>query len=683
MKRALAAISVFIVLTAAVCFWTLRDFDAKLQSGLERVVFEKTGRVLSIAGAKTRLSLSPSVELRDMSLRDGDKTLAKVGLLSAEIELMPLLSRRAEVKRFVLRDVSIDAVVNAAENYKKNNDSPAFGTPVENVAVKSARDGFELRLNDVLFEKMRVTLTDAAKGATYVAAIDELTIKENDGKADLNADAMVGGEEYDVRARVDYASRAFDAEIKNPRLFAKINGTAASFADWNAVVKANVTDLKVFKNVVIGLPALENVVATARVEKRAGAVSVPEFDVSTVMNGVLTARISGGVSSFSPLKTDFSADVDAPDLSKIDGFPALPASRIVAAGKIDGGLKIDGLSVVIGKSDLSGTVFAEKKPRLSVHADLKSSVLDLSELLSVNSKSRLTAAIGKTRNRRRAEIPVGKKRVFSDKPLDLNALRAADVNVRASVAKLIAADGTDLGKVDASAAMNGGKFALSNFKLANYLSAQAVMDATGGKAVVGTNVRISALPLKMFWAKSGVDKGTLSGSVVLSGRGASRREIAASLNGKIRLDIRGAHAGAIQIVPAQMSFLKLSKVNEITIPCAVVNLPVVKGVVTSDKKIGFESDLFDLQISGNADLGTENLNLKIKMTPHSTGILENSVTSATVGGTLGAPKIRLDQNESLNRALSIGVAFFMGGKDLAQEMAKEGALTNVCATAAK
>ena len=544
MKRALAAISVFIVLTAAVCFWTLRDFDAKLQSGLERVVFEKTGRVLSIAGAKTRLSLSPSVELRDMSLRDGDKTLAKVGLLSAEIELMPLLSRRAEVKRFVLRDVSIDAVVNAAENYKKNNDSPAFGTPVENVAVKSARDGFELRLNDVLFEKMRVTLTDAAKGATYVAAIDELTIKENGGKADLNADAMVGGEEYDVRARVDYASRAFDAEIKNPRLFAKINGTAASFADWNAVVKANVTDLKVFKNVVIGLPALENVVATARVEKRAGAVSVPEFDVSTVMNGVLTARISGGVSSFSPLKTDFSADVDAPDLSKIDGFPALPASRIVAAGKIDGGLKIDGLSVVVGKSDLSGTVFAEKKPRLSVHADLKSSVLDLSELLSVNSKSRLTAAIGKTRNRRRASIPVGEKRVFSDKPLDLNALRAADVNVRASVAKLIAADGTDLGKVDASAAMNGGKFALSNFKLANYLSAQAVMDATGGKAVVGTNVRISALPLKMFWAKSGVDKGTLSGSVVLSGRGASRREIAASLNGKIRLDIRGAHAGA-------------------------------------------------------------------------------------------------------------------------------------------
>ena len=93
--------------------------------------------------------------------------------------------------------------------------------------------------------------------------------------------------------------------------------------------------------------------------------------------------------------------------------------------------------------------------------------------------------------------------------------------------------------------------------------------------------------------------------------------------------------------------------------------------------------MFDLQISGNADLGTENLNLKIKMTPHSTGILENSVTSATVGGTLGAPKIRLDQNESLNRALSIGVAFFMGGKDLAQEMAKEGALTNVCATAAK
>ena len=678
MKKALAAISVFVVLMAAVCFWTLRDFDAKLQSELERVVFEKTGRELSIAGAKTRLSLSPSVELRDMTLRDGGKTLASVGLLSAEVELIPLFSRRAEVKRFVLRDVSVDAVVNAAAKDKKS----AGPSAPAGKAAPAEKGGFELRLNDVLFEKMRVTLTDAAKGAVYAAAVDSLTLKENGGKADLSADAMIGGEEYGVRARVDYASRAFDAEIKNPRLFVKIDGTASSFADWNAVVKASVTDLRVLKNVVAGLPALENVVATARVEKRAGTISVPEFDASTVMNGALTARIGGGVSSLSPLKTDFSADVDAPDASKVDGLPALPASKIAVAGKIDGGLRIDRLSAVVGKSDLSGTVFAEKKPRLSVRADLKSSVLDLSELSGVRLKFRSSAA-GRRGTERRFEKRGGEKRVFSDEPLDLNALRAAGVNMRASVGKLIAADGTDLGKVDAAAVMNGGKFTLSNFKLANYLSAQAVMDATGGAASVGATVRINAMPLKLFWAKSGVDKGTLSGSAVLSGRGASQREIAASLNGRIRLDVRNAHIGAVQIVPKDFSFLKLSKINEITVPCAVVNLPVANGVATSDKKIGLESDLLDLQISGNVDFGTEKLGVKLKMTPHSDGVLENSVTSAKIGGTLGAPEFSIDQGESLNRALSIGVAFFMGGRDLARETAKEGALANVCAAAAK
>ena len=103
--------------------------------------------------------------------------------------------------------------------------------------------------------------------------------------------------------------------------------------------------------------------------------------------------------------------------------------------------------------------------------------------------------------------------------------------------------------------------------------------------------------------------------------------------------------------------------------------------MASVKKIGMESNLFDLQVNGDINLGTEKMNLKVDVSPRSEGILEAVFNSVSIGGTLALPSVRVNAEKTFDRALSLGMAFFMGGKEAAKELVRQEALKNVCADA--
>ena len=139
MKKALAAVCVFILLCAGVGYWTLRGFSKTLQSEIVAAVAGKTGRTLTLGKTAARFSLTPSVTLQNVRLADaadwaGEANMLEIGSLTLRAELWPLFSKRVEV-----RDVIVDGVrLNLKTDGERNNWT--FGRKTDGENVPAADD---------------------------------------------------------------------------------------------------------------------------------------------------------------------------------------------------------------------------------------------------------------------------------------------------------------------------------------------------------------------------------------------------------------------------------------------------------------------------------------------------------------------------------------------------------------
>lgn len=703
MKKALLAIVVFVALCALVGFWTLKDFDQKLRAEIITAVSEKTGRSLVIEGeTKTRFSFSPSVTVKDIKLTNAswaeEPYMLQIDNLAVEAELMPLFSRQVKIKRFVLDGVRLNLEIdqNGKNNWtflsKKAPPAQKEETDREKTPADSEKTPFGFEVNDLVLQNVSTVLIDRKKDETFNAALNTLNMSSDENGVTLTSEWTVQGETFSLSAKTDPLAALFDgktpyrftAEINNQNLAVKTDGTIdrpLKVNQINATVKADVADLSVLSPFAgYRLPSVKNIVLTAQIAGTPDNLSVPAFNVSMGNAESFLAKAAGNVSSVKPLVLHVQADIEAPDMKQIPGLPALPASKMSAQAEIDKGIALEKLALKIGSSNLSGRIFIHTDQNLAVYANVHSERLDLSELLEGAPVQPKQLSDTKKQSAGRTENP----RVFSDKPLPFNRLKAANINVAAGIDNLIAADKTNLGKVAVSALMQDGKFTLSNFNLANYVSARAVLDASGKTAVVETDVRFNKMPLALFYAKKGLDRGTLTGSVRLNSGGVSQQALAAALNGRIFLNVKDVHINSFRLIelPSFLSFLSpVDKTQPLTVSCAVVNVPVKNGVLTSVKKIGMESSMLDLQVNGDINLGTEKVDLKVHVSPRSDGILEAVFNSVSIGGTLALPSVRVNAEKTFDRALSLGMAFFMGGKEAAKELVRQEALKNVCADA--
>ena len=113
MKKVLSAVFVFILLSGAVAFWTLHQLEKSVRSEIIARVSEKTGQEMTIGGeVKTGFSFSPTVRIGDMMIPascGAEKVCTlRIGLLTAELKLLPLLSRKAELKRLTMTNVDFE-----------------------------------------------------------------------------------------------------------------------------------------------------------------------------------------------------------------------------------------------------------------------------------------------------------------------------------------------------------------------------------------------------------------------------------------------------------------------------------------------------------------------------------------------------------------------------------------------
>lgn len=706
MKKALWAVLVFVVLCAIVGFWTLKDFDQKLRSEIITIVSEKTGRSLVIDGeTKTQFSLSPSVTIKDIKLTNAawaeEPYMLQIDNLSVEAELMPLFARQVKIKRFLLDGIRLNLEKNKEGknnwSFLSEKDTPSVQSeaqPKNKEEVK--KNSFSFVVNDLEMKNLSTVFINKQTDKMFNVALNTLNLQSSaDNGVAILSQWSIQGQNFDVSAKADSFEALFEAlkpyrfaaEVTNDNIKLSVDGTITEAFKTNQIsasVQADVTDLSVLQPLTgYSLPAIKNVNFSAQVTGTPENLQFPLFQGKAGSANTIDIQFQGDNIQTAPLSGRVKLVVVAQDMGKVYGLPALPASVLSGTASFsEDEMVLDNLKMKIGKSDLSGRLLMNKESNFAVFADFHSALIDLSELLAVP----LTGNIGvqKTQPVKKGTTNTAEKRVFSEKPLALGKLKVADIQIKAGIDKLIAADRTDLGKIGLTAIMQNGKFSLSNFKLANYVSANAVLDATGKTAIVNADIRINNMPLALFYAKQGIDRGTLTGSVRLSGRGISENAIASSLNGKIFLNVRDVHVNSFRLIelPAFLSFLSpADKTQPVTVSCGVVNVPVKNGVLSSNKKIGMESSLFDMQINGDINLGSEKVNVKLDVSPRSDGILESVFNSVSIGGTLSSPTLSVNAEKTFDRALSLGMAFFMGGKEAAKELVRQESLKNVCADA--
>ncbi len=323
----------------------------------------------------------------------------------------------------------------------------------------------------------------------------------------------------------------------------------------------------------------------------------------------------------------------------------------------------------LGKSDFAGRIAARNlndKPDLDIRVD--SQLLDLDPyvekpLPSAQTESRAPAS--QPRDAKGLVIPATELSVPTLKNYTgILAVRAQELHLYEQIFR----------DLNIQATLRQNRFALNPLEVSandGQIKLQAELTAQGNRVLAhfsgtGKNLRIQLVPF-------GVGRPNASAyaaDVDLRGSGATLRELAATLNGKIRFLGSGGRIASSGFLGRSNDFLKqlLSTINPIAVKqptteivCTALLLRASDGVLTTDPALVMRTAELDVISTGSLDLKSEKLDLNFKTAARKgvgIGVAQLVNPYIKVTGTLGNPGITLDSKGAL---VNGGAAFATAG----------------------
>ena len=331
------------------------------------------------------------------------------------------------------------------------------------------------------------------------------------------------------------------------------------------------------------------------------------------------------------------------DLSAAAGaeLPPLGPYDLSAQVAQDGAsYKLTGLTAKIGGSDIAGNAtlaLGGERPALS--GSFTSANLDLGDLAPAGGEAAAPAASGE------------QKYIFTEDPLPLDGLKAADANIKLNVKRLVLASGLAFADLEVALSLQGGKLAIEPFS-AGFAGGSLVgsVSLDAGKKTPPLAVKLSASGidygglLKSLEVTDGIT-GSLDAEIDLRGAGASLRAIAAGLDG--RIDVTGG-AGSISNDLVQAAGAGVTQMlsgwtegdSGLRLNCIVVRLPIAGGVASSEA-ILLDTATTTIGGEGEIDLREEILDLKVTPQAKQTSLMSLAVPFL-IQGTLVEPQVLPD-----------------------------------------
>lgn len=707
MKRAwkiLAVIAVLLVAVVVAGVVVLKSMDFNEYRGLiAEQVKAATGRDLTIAGdLRLDISLTPAVAVEGVTFANaawGSRPeMVTLRRLEVQVELLPLLTGDVRVTRIVL--VGLDALL---ETDAKGRGNWEFAAPEEAAGKAAAEDGGAAPLpvvHEVHIRDLKVTYRDGRTGQSTVIGLDSLEASAEglDSPLHLALKGVYNGAPFAASGRFGSVNRMIEG--RPFPVFLEANALGASLraegdigqprevTGLNVAVSVRGEDLALTLEAVRAqVPALEDIDVpplgpyslSARIRGSADKLSLSDIDVSVGRAEQVLVTVTGAVEdAVQATGLDLRLAIEGRDLSPLIEaagvtLPKIPAFRI--AGRLTGGgggYAVDDLTAKLGASDLAGRVAVSlggKRPR--IEARLSAKQIDLDELLPAAAGE--PPAGGETDNGKEG----GAVRLFSADPLPLDGLKAADATL-AFRAERVKVRGLVLSDVALDVALSGGRLVVKPLTVSvagGRVSGDITVDAGAATPRLAVNLDARKVDLGRLLKDmeiTDVLETHLDATVRIKGGGTSVRAIMAGLDGEILATLGEGRINnkAVDLVGADLvtevftSLNPLAEKDDYTrLTCAVVRMPIKNGVATADKGIAVETTKMNIVGSGTINLKTEKLDLAVRPRPkEGLGISLGGLAGLVrIKGTLGEPRVGIDEMEVAKTGLAVGAALATGG----------------------
>ena len=596
---------IFLVVVVGVVLLSVQDVN-KFKDLLARKVSEKTGRELTIAGNfDLSISFSPSITADNVTFENAAwgtrPEMLKLGHVEAKVALFPMLSGDIEIERLILEDMDL-----LAETNEDGVGNWVFGDKRHEDRDDGEDDsGGDLPvIDDLRIDNALVHYRDGQTGERHVVMI-------------AHAEADGGG-----------AS----------------GGNFALEGVWNnSPIDASGS---------IG-PGDENV---------AVAFVIEMFGAKTEMSGTV-----GELDEFEDVALHVRvAGEKLSDLNVIAGsLPAVGPYALQADLRdgANGTYILENFKAQIAENDLAGRLelSSGKRPRLT--ADLTSALLDLDALLAkANGDAPVPSSdvsdADATGEAGTSPEDAGQKRVFSEEPLNFAALDEADARVSLKVSEL-RYRGLSLRDAKLDLELEQGLLRIEPVQAGlgdGDVVARIELQSRSARPELQLEfglIDVDLAAVKPLFDLSDIISGPLDLEIVLAGQGRSAHEIAATLGGRVNLEIgAGTIPNAyVDLIAADLLRFIVSGAegDAAQLNCFVARFDVKNGVALNTALL-FDTALTTTAGKGQIDLGRELADLTVVPRPK-----DPSLLSLAIPVVIDGPLLDLSYNLKKEEAL-LGLA---------------------------
>ncbi len=620
-KWVLGVVSVSILLLVLAVYVILLSYNYdSLKPEIISAVKDDTGRELTLGGdISLKIGFTPVLVVKDVSFQNASwgsqPELAKIKHFEIKVKLFPLLSRRIEVKRLILIEPEI-----LFETDTSGKSNLAFETTKKQDLTKGKKETkaggnwklSALTFNELQIEKGRITYIDHELKKNYVATVGALMATATSSESPTK-----------LKLKGAYNDKSFE-----------VTGTLCPLTAFVNPIKAWPVNL-----------AVKTESATLTLD---GTVKDPLARRGIELTFTLKGKDLASFKQFSGDSLHLRGPVD------ISGRIADTARNAYS---------ISNLKIIQGENDLSGSVevnLAENRPKVT--AALSAQKLDFRPYFQVGPNTeKATKHLSKE---------AGKEdKIFPDRPLSLDILRQADVDVKIQVAQLLLPNlplnNLDIGIVlkDGALTVKPLKVVLGKGSMDGHLSLQPQGKAASLTIVFKINKLDISYLTKELKSTEGLE-GNLNANIDLRAQGSSIAGLMGGLNGKTVLVMGKGRVDNkyIDILGGNLRsslFRLLNPFREETqytsIHCFVSGFSIKDGIA-STTGLALNTDYMVVVGEGEINLKTERLNLSLKPVPKEgigtrvTGRLNVSLSELTrpfkLGGTLAHPSLAVDPTQT-------------------------------------
>lgn len=608
--------------------------DARLKQAAISAARSSLERELKLGELTIRLRPFPALALQDVALSNPEwadaGNLLEVQRIDARLKLLPLLKRQVVISSLSLQGVKLNLEV--SPKGEKSWDFGASDQDRDKRNPGSAIPEFDPRsIKSVTIENAEINRSNGA-GAKATWVVDAL----------------------DAHGEQGWKNVAFASRIIRNSQPMQIEGEIADLSR-------------------LGTP---------------GQVSEGKLKISW-------DRAQLELAGLIPLHTDLkghrvTAGFEAESLSGLLGFfskPDVSTAKITATAQLhhEKALNhIEQLAVVLGKHrikgdgslDLSGTKPAFAASLTTEYIDWALAMKDLG---------------------RPQPPPKPEGQLFHDRALPwglLLAMKGWEGKADLRIDRLKLRSGIELSQLTAGLTVDDDKAEVQAFSFSMLDgSAKGNMKLHGQKKNVQLNLNAQNISLGKWLAarahRLDMTGGPMKIVATVSASGASMKNLAATLNGSVKIDIGAAKLRSQKIQQAEtlltglLPMLSVKDADQVEIACISAALPFRNGQAQAEPLIGLRSDASQLLTSGHIDLKEQTLDLRGRVRARSgisLGVSTLAGGNIQIAGKILQPEVAMDPAAAPGMLARLGAAIMTGGASILATAAWDAAnpATNPC-----